>query len=149
MPDAVPMEDATTPAEQRVEHLSREECLELLSRGGVGRVAVALPGGPPLVLPVNYALDGDVVVFRTDPGSKLDALREHPASFQVDCIDPLHRTGWSVLIQGFAYETSPGDLEVEPWDTGPKAHWVRIYAGGITGRRLTLAQVDVDPRGYR
>ena len=75
--------------------------------------------------------------------------REHPASFQVDCIDPFHRTGWSVLVQGFAYETSPADVEVEPWDGGPKAHWVRIYAGGITGRRLTLPQVGPDPRGYR
>ena len=108
-------------------------------------MAVALPGGPPLVLPVNFALDGDVVVFRSDPGSKLDALREHPASFQVDFVDPFHRTGWSVLIQGFAYETSPADVEVDPWDGGPKAHWVRIFPGGITGRRLTLPDVELDP----
>jgi nitroimidazol reductase NimA-like FMN-containing flavoprotein (pyridoxamine 5'-phosphate oxidase superfamily) len=141
-------EDLTTSEAIELEPLSKAECLELLATASVGRVAVALPGGPPLVLPVNYALDGEVVVFRSDPGSKLDALREHPASFQVDRIDPFHRTGWSVLVQGFAYETSPADVEVEPWDAGPKAHWVRIYAGGITGRRLTLLQVEPDPRGY-
>lgn len=144
MDDAPITSDRTT-----LEPLTREECLELLATASVGRVAVALPGGPPLVLPVNFALDGDVVVFRSDPGSKLDALREHPASFQVDFIDPFHRTGWSVLIQGFAYETSPADVEVGPWDAGPKAHWVRIFAGAITGRRLTLPVVELDPRGYR
>jgi hypothetical protein len=132
-----------------LEVLDREECLRLLGTASVGRVAVALPGGAPLVVPVNYALDDDVVVLRTDPGSKLDALREHPASFQVDQIDPFHRTGWSVLVQGFAYESSPVDVDLEPWDGGPKAHWVRIFAGAITGRRLRLPVVELDQRGYR
>jgi len=136
-------------AQEAVEVLSASECLELLSTASVGRVAVAMPEGPPLVVPVNFALDDDVIVFRTDPGSKLDLLREHPASFQVDWIDPLHRTGWSVLVQGFAYETSPVDLDVEPWDGGPKAHWVRVYAGAITGRRILLPQAELDARGYR
>jgi nitroimidazol reductase NimA-like FMN-containing flavoprotein (pyridoxamine 5'-phosphate oxidase superfamily) len=136
-------------SETTLETLTTEECLDLLATASVGRVAVALPGGAPVVVPVNFALDGAVIVFRTDPGSKLEALREHPASFQVDSIDPFHRTGWSVLVQGFAYETSPADVEVEPWDAGPKAHWVRIYAGAVTGRRITLPDSDVDPRGYR
>jgi nitroimidazol reductase NimA-like FMN-containing flavoprotein (pyridoxamine 5'-phosphate oxidase superfamily) len=136
-------------SETTLETLTTEECLDLLATASVGRVAVALPGGAPVVVPVNFALDGAVIVFRTDPGSKLEALREHPASFQVDIIDPFHRTGWSVLVQGFAYETSPADVEVEPWDAGPKAHWVRIYAGAVTGRRITLPDSDVDPRGYR
>jgi hypothetical protein len=143
------MDDPPTTSGATLEPLTREECLEFLATASVGRVAVALPGGPPLVLPVNFVLDRDVIVFRSDPGSKLDALREHPASFQVDSIDPFHRTGWSVLIQGFAYETSPVDVDLDPWDTGPKAHWVRIFAGGITGRRLTLPEVEMDPRGYR
>ena len=142
--EAVP-EDIT---QETAEVLSVPECLELLATASVGRVAVALPGGPPLVLPVNYAIDGDVIVFRTDPGSKLDALREHAASFQVDAVDPFRRTGWSVLVQGFAYETSPADVDVDPWDAGPKEHWVRIYAGAITGRRIKLPDIDPDPHGY-
>ncbi len=129
--------------------LTAEECLGLLATASVGRVAVALPGGPPLVVPVNYAVEADVIVFRTDPGTKLYALREHPASFQVDSIDPFHRTGWSVLIQGFAYETSPADVDVDPWDSGPKDHWVRIFPGAITGRRILLPPTELDPRGYR
>jgi nitroimidazol reductase NimA-like FMN-containing flavoprotein (pyridoxamine 5'-phosphate oxidase superfamily) len=129
--------------------LSVEECLELLATASVGRLAVAQAGRPPLVVPVNFALDGDVIVFRSDLGAKLDALRQEPASFQVDWIDPLHHTGWSVLVQGFAYESSPVDVEVEPWAGGPKQHWVRLFAGTVTGRRLTLTLAEVDERGYR
>jgi hypothetical protein len=132
-----------------LQKLTPEECLALLATASVGRVAVALPDRPPLVVPVNYAIDDDVIVFRTDPGAKLFALREHPASFQVDSIDPFHRTGWSVLVQGFAYETSPADVDVDPWDSGPKSHWVRIFPGAITGRRIVLPRSDLDPRGYR
>ena len=66
------------------EHLTTEECLELLATVTVGRIAVAVPGEAPVVVPVNFAMEEDVIVFRSDEGSKLDALRLHPASFQVD-----------------------------------------------------------------
>ena len=59
-----------------------------------------------LVLPVNYVLDGDVIVFRSDPGEKLDAIDGHPASFQIDFIDAFHHTGWSVLVRGTAYRAT-------------------------------------------
>jgi nitroimidazol reductase NimA-like FMN-containing flavoprotein (pyridoxamine 5'-phosphate oxidase superfamily) len=131
------------------EHLTTEECLELLGTVTVGRIAVAVPGEAPVVVPVNFAMEEDVIVFRSDEGSKLDALRLHPASFQVDWVDPLHRTGWSVLVKGFAYETSPASVEVETWDEGSKAHWVRLYPGEITGRRIVLALGELDERGYR
>jgi nitroimidazol reductase NimA-like FMN-containing flavoprotein (pyridoxamine 5'-phosphate oxidase superfamily) len=145
-----PEREAALPDTQgsNLECLTRTECLELLGSCSVGRVAVAVPGGAPLVVPVNYVLDGEVVVFRTGEGSKLDALRQHGASFQVDCIDPFHRTGWSVLIQGFAYETSPADVDVQPWADGAKSHWVRIFAGSITGRQLRLPEIKLDDRGY-
>lgn len=132
-----------------LEVLSRDECLALLGTASVGRIAYARPDEPPIVVPVNYALDGEVIVFRSDPGAKVTALREELASFQVDWFDPLHRTGWSVLIQGFAYETSAAKVSLDPWDGGPKEHWLRVYPGVITGRRLTLALAELDPRGYR
>jgi len=58
----------------------------------IGRIAVASPGGPPLVVPINYAVDEGDVVFRTDPAPKLDLPRGLPVSFQVDLVDAL-RTG--------------------------------------------------------
>jgi hypothetical protein len=63
--------------------------------------------GWPTVLPVNYALDGEDIVIRTDAGTKLRALR-HGAqvSVQIDAVDPLYRSGWSVLAFGYGQEVS-------------------------------------------
>jgi uncharacterized protein len=133
------------------EWLTRSECLALLASESIGRLAVAQPDGPPLVFPVNYALDGDDIVFRTDPGTKLDGLRQAPVSFEVDAIDPIHHRGWSVLVRGVAYEALPADIEgvvVEPWAPGPKRHWVKVLTVEVTGRRIVLGPYRPEPRAY-
>jgi len=134
-----------------LEVIARDDCLALVACMSIGRIAVALPGGPPLVVPVNYVLDGATVVFRSDPGTKLDMLREEPVSFQVDLIDPFHRTGWSVLIQGIAYATehdAEHEAELESWVGGEKRHWVRVVPAAITGRRIRFPELPEDLRGY-
>ena len=132
-----------------LDELSRAECLELAAGHRIGRLAVKLRVGSPLVVPVNYVLDGEVVVFRTAPGSKLTALRERPVSFQVDEFDEAHSTGWSVLIQGVGIEVEPPeDVEIEPWAPGAKDHWVRIVPSSITGRRIRVPAWPVDGRAY-
>jgi hypothetical protein len=138
-----------------LEAISRDECFELMRTLSIGRIAVAPANEPPLVLPVNYTIDGETVVFRTDPGTKLSLLNEQtqelhglPMSFQVDLIDPFHRTGWSVLLRGLGYEVSPADLHLESWAGGPKHHWVRIIPGMVTGRRIQLPEATPDSRGY-
>jgi nitroimidazol reductase NimA-like FMN-containing flavoprotein (pyridoxamine 5'-phosphate oxidase superfamily) len=137
--------------ESSLEDMSREECLTLLASMPVGRLAVASPGAPPLVVPVNYVLDGEIVVFRSDAGDKIRQLRGSPVSFQIDQIDPSRRAGWSVLVQGVAYEATPHEIEglrPEPWTPGEKSHWVRIVPASITGRRIQLAEIRRDGRGY-
>ena len=137
------------------EEIPREECLALLASQLIGRVAVADFNAAPLVVPVNFVLDGEAVVFRTDYGSKfrLAVLRHAPMSFQVDGLDPGQRTGWSVLLQGPATEL-PEDaaqgLRLQPFAPGGTTHWVRIEAQSITGRRIRLAESRpwVDGRGY-
>lgn len=139
------------PLEATLDEIPPDECLELLARHSVGRLAVASTGEAPHVVPVTYRLDGEVVVFRTDPGTKLAALRVGPVSFQVDEIDPLRRVGWSVLVQGIAYEATAvevADVDLEPWAPGDRATWVRIVPTRVTGRRIELAQAPTDPRGY-
>ena len=131
--------------------LTAEECWELLSRYDVGRVAVNIPGDGPLVVPVNYVLDGHTVVFRSDSGTKIDALRIGPVSFELDQIYPASRTGWSVLITGVAYEATPteiGDLHVEPWADGDKLLFVRLIPRTVTGRRIRLPDYVPHTRGY-
>ena len=132
----------------RWHQLTGDECLALLGRSHLGRIAF-IEGGRPLVLPVNYVLDDEAVVFRTDSGSKLDAAALGlPVAFEVDGIDPATRTGWSVVIRGQAeYVTSRAGLErlrrlpPVPWAPGAKAHYVRIRATEVTGRRISVADL--------
>jgi nitroimidazol reductase NimA-like FMN-containing flavoprotein (pyridoxamine 5'-phosphate oxidase superfamily) len=145
--------DATSPA-STFEVIPRDECLLLLASQSIGRVAVADFGAAPLVVPVNFLLEGEAVVFRSDYGSKfrLAVLGEHLVSFEIDGIDPGRRTGWSVLVQGEAteFDESQGErLSLEPWAPGRKSHWVRIAPDSITGRRIRLAPISgSDGRGY-
>ena len=59
---------------QPLEELTRQECLALLSVHSVGRIAVIGHDNLPFVVPVNYRMTGDTVLFRTDAGTKLDAV---------------------------------------------------------------------------
>jgi nitroimidazol reductase NimA-like FMN-containing flavoprotein (pyridoxamine 5'-phosphate oxidase superfamily) len=135
-----------------IEEIAVEECFELLSRCTVGRVAVNVERMGPLVVPVNFVLDGEVIVFRTEEGTKLRLLGQGPISFEVDSIDHAHHTGWSVLVRGVAYEADEWEvrhIELEPWVGGPKGHWVRLVPGSVTGRRVSSAGLPFDDRGYR
>lgn len=133
-----------------VEVLTREDCLALLRTASVGRLAVTVDDGAPLVVPVNYVLDGDVIVFRTAQGSKLDALHRRAVSFEVDFIDPFRRTGWSVLVQGHAHDALHWEVDhisVDSW-AGDVPFCVRIEPESITGRRLPPDEFVSDGRGY-
>jgi hypothetical protein len=131
--------DERAAPERRTElvELTRAECLALLGERGVGRIAVVGRDELPLVVPVNYLMVQETVVFRTDVGTKLDALRRRPVAFQRDSIDPVERSGWSVLIRGIAHDASPHELEswdLEPW-IGDRQHWIQVVPRHITGRR--------------
>ena len=137
--------------------LSKDECLELLAGREVGRVAVVAEG-QPTIFPVNYVLDGDLIVFRTDPGTKLDHGSLDRVAFEVDEIDFAHHEGWSVVVAGTGREITGAldkasereqSLPLQPWASGPKEHWIRIVAPVITGRRLhrsSSSQQSTDAR---
>jgi nitroimidazol reductase NimA-like FMN-containing flavoprotein (pyridoxamine 5'-phosphate oxidase superfamily) len=133
------------------EVLTVEDCLELAATVPIGRLAVSESDGPPHVVPVNFLLDGDVIVFRSDVGTKFRLLRGVAVTFEVDSLDPFTHTGWSVIFQGPAYEASHWEtdhLELEPWVPGSKAHWVRILPALISGRRIRLVEIAPSRRGY-
>ena len=125
-----------------LEVLDRDECFRLLGVNGVGRVAV-VDGGRPVIFPVNYAVDGEQVLFRTAPGTKLDAAtRGQQVAFEIDSADPMYHTGWSVIVQGRCEEIADPDrlaqveqLPLRPWAAGAKDHVVAIRAESVTGRR--------------
>lgn len=126
-----------------LEVLDREECLRLLAAEPVGRVAVVV-NGRPMIFPVNYALDGESIIFRSDAGSKVaGATRGFPMSFEIDGIDEILHTGWSVVVNGVGHEVVDRTelarlrgLELRPWAAGPKPHWIRIQPKTMTGRRV-------------
>jgi nitroimidazol reductase NimA-like FMN-containing flavoprotein (pyridoxamine 5'-phosphate oxidase superfamily) len=127
------------------EELSLRECLELLGAHDFGRIAVVVDG-QPIALPVNYSLDGDAVVFRTDPGTKLRGAAMGRVAFEIDGTDEVAQVGWSVIVQGVGNDiTDALDhrseqlrlLETRPWIPGDQARWVEILPDSVTGRRLS------------
>lgn len=128
-----------------LEVIERDDCLRLLGQRqyGMGRLAL-VDNGHPVILPVNYALDGDRPVFRTAAGSKLEAaLKGAPVAFEVDEFDDATHGGWSVLVKGFA-EVLPAPADVfrlsamplRPWAEGDRPVWVQVRPEIITGRRV-------------
>ena len=131
--------------EERLEDIARHECLELMRTQSVGRIAV-IDGYHPFVVPVNYVMAGEHIVFRSGVGTKLDILRRRPVGFEVDHIDAADRTGWSVYVIGVAREVDvefaadllrrmPGPMP-EPWAGGDRNHLVQLVPQRVTGRRI-------------
>ena len=126
-----------------LELLDETECLLLLGRTNLGRLA-AVVDGRPVVFPVNFRRDGKSVVFRTDEGTKLDAaVQNAPVAFEVDEVDPQYRSGWSVVVSGRAAGIVDSEeleeaqhLSLHPWAVGVKSRYVRITPEQITGRRI-------------
>jgi nitroimidazol reductase NimA-like FMN-containing flavoprotein (pyridoxamine 5'-phosphate oxidase superfamily) len=120
------------------------ECLRLLGSRRVGRLGFVV-GDQPLVLPVNYAVEADIVVFRTGLGTKLEAVADAKVAFEVDEVDERAGTGWSVVVQGVAQEIT-SDVVVfaealraaaaPTWVPNPADHYMRIVPRIISGRRL-------------
>lgn len=135
------MSPAPDPGGRLVELLS-DECWTLLGTCSVGRLAWSNPNGPT-VLPVNFTVADERIVFRTSPYSA--AARECddlPVAFEADEVDPFTRSGWSVLVRGTArlvYDESlvpPDSTDLDVWAEGSRALHVVIEPREITGRRL-------------
>jgi nitroimidazol reductase NimA-like FMN-containing flavoprotein (pyridoxamine 5'-phosphate oxidase superfamily) len=126
-----------------LEVLDRDECLHLLDGATVGRVAVT-SAALPTVLPVNFRLAGDRIVFRTGRGTKLAAAtRNAVVAFEVDDIDPIDHTGWSVVVTGVARPVvDPDDLAaldglgIPRWAPSRDGHMVEVSLELVSGRRL-------------
>lgn len=119
--------------------LDEAECFSLLRSRSLGRVGVNL-GTDFVVLPVFFAVMDRDVVFRTGPGSKLNAaLVGTRVVFEVDS----DSAGWSVVVRGHAHEIRDHETERDAetllddrWPVGMRAHYVRIASEQVTGRRL-------------
>ena len=131
--------------------LATNECFDLLRTQQVGRLAVAI-GQHPDIFPINYAVDGGSVVFRTAEGTKLAGALLTPAvAFEADGVIEGSDEAWSVVVKGRAREIGKMfelldalDLPLYPWQVAPKPRFVRIVPDEVTGRRFTV----VDPAAW-
>ena len=131
-----------------IEELDEEACLQLISPGGVGRIAYTSRFGL-VVLPVNYALHAGAVVFRTAEHGPLDEdLRtgidgaDYKVAFEIDDIDLAKRQGWSVLVQGPARHLAGAERDaavqagIQALAPGDRELFVKIVPSRVTGRRI-------------
>lgn len=139
---------ATDRAGLEILHLG--DCFLLLGSVPLGRVGF-VAGGEVVILPVNFVVDGQDVVFRTSEGSKLSAVEiGHYVGFEADSYDTAAGTGWSVVVNGLA-EVVDSDEESERLDRlglsswgggGSDWMWIRIRPMSITGRRIPSSEVE-------
>jgi nitroimidazol reductase NimA-like FMN-containing flavoprotein (pyridoxamine 5'-phosphate oxidase superfamily) len=109
----------------------------------VGRIGLTV-GALPVIVPVNYAVDGDRIVMCSEPGAKLEAARMgQVACLEIDDFDPFDHAGWSVLATGRLSEvTDPEEvarlahLPLTPWAPMEDRHCITLTAELVTGRRL-------------
>ena len=139
---------ATDRAGLQILHLG--DCFLLLKSAPVGRIGFA-EGGEVVILPVNFLVDGQDVVFRTGAGSKLSAVEVgHYVGFEADSYDPATESGWSVVVNGLAEIVESDEdaarldgLGLASWGgAGSGRVWVRIRPTSITGRRIPAGGVD-------
>jgi nitroimidazol reductase NimA-like FMN-containing flavoprotein (pyridoxamine 5'-phosphate oxidase superfamily) len=128
--------DATTEA---LSHLDEEQCWDRLAGQELGRIVTRLADRID-IFPVNYAVDGRSLVFRTAEGSKLFELTVNDeVLFEVD--DHSDLDAWSVVVRGRARviviedEVLEADaLPLKPWAPTVKNNYVRIEPTSVSGR---------------
>lgn len=118
--------------------IDADECRRLLRDATVGRVCWASPEGLQ-VLPVNYGVDGDLLVFACAEGSLLAGLADPTdVVVQVDDLDPVTATGWSVLVRGRSRPLDTASAEVpRAWAPGDRAVLVGVETHHLSGRSVS------------
>lgn len=126
-----------------VTELAADDCWSILRDHSLGRIAASAAGTVD-IFPINYAVDGESIVFRTAPGTKLLELAINDrVAFEIDGSDEAE--AWSIVVKGIA-ERMERQTEIDeaeklgltPWIPTLKYRWVRIHATEVTGRRFAL-----------
>jgi hypothetical protein len=147
-PAAVPSRESKAPDPAAAEHaqrtLSPAECFGLLELGGIGRVGFAAADGI-MMLPVNFAVTGTAIIFRTAPDTLLAVYASGQVSFEVD----------HLLVHGRAHKvTDERDVKrledrthLQPWAGGARDVYVRIAPNRISGRCIEPGRASPRPQG--
>jgi len=120
--------------------LTEAECREMLRRHHVGRLAFTFHDRVDIE-PIGFVFDGQSIVFRTSPGSKLLTIQHHPwVALEID--EATGMFDWkSVVVHGTAYRLS---------ETGTAAE-VGAYHAAISSLRTAMPGTftPADPAPFR
>jgi len=125
-----------------ITELTADQCWQLLRSRDLGRIAASAAGTVD-IFAINYAVDGETIIFRTAPGTKLLELAINDrVAFEID--DHGEAEAWSVVVKGRAERVqrqsemdAAETLGLTPWIPTLKYRWVRIRPTDITGRRFS------------
>lgn len=128
----------------RLAELLTFDCWQLLETAEIARFAWNGPRGVSMV-PVNYSIADGALWFRTTPYA--EHAREAGGQWvavEVDSLDPVERSGWSVVVRGVAEVIDPADvpdllIDLRVWPHGTRNLLVRVEPVEVTGRRLLPA----------
>lgn len=134
---------------RRTVRLGPEESFRLLASVPVGRVVFSYEA-LPAIRPVNHIVDDGKVLIRTHDGAAIipTALRQAVVAYEADELDPVRRTGWSVIVTGMAaFVTEPDRLEtyrdrLQSWMDGALDYVIEIVPGQVTGIRIVDEESD-------
>jgi uncharacterized protein len=126
-----------------LEVLDRTECLRHLASVPIARIGLSVKA-LPVIVPVNFVIDGDEIVIRSPRGARAEAaLRGSVVAVEADGYDPFAHTGWSVLVQGRTRLVEDPDevvrlgrLPLQAWGTRTTDRWVAVAMEVVTGRRV-------------
>ena len=131
----------------RLAELPTFDCWQLLETAEIARFAWNGPRGVAMV-PVNYTVADGALWFRTSPYA--EHAREAGGQWvavEVDTLDPVDRSGWSVVVRGVAELIDPADVpdvlvDFRVWPQGTRNLLVRVEPIEVSGRRLLPATAD-------
>ena len=137
---------SSTDSENPVATLDDEECWELLDAEEFGRLAYRLVDEVHVV-PINYAVEGRSLLFRTASGNKLLAAALHSdVAFEIDWHDD--RNAWSVVARGRLRRLQEDEehrldhLHFHTWVPTLKYDVVELIPDTVTGCYFRLQHSD-------
>lgn len=132
--------------ESPVKVLPAEECWNRLRALEFGRLAYHL-ADEVHITPINYAVDGDKIIFRTAEGSKLlGVVMNEDVAFEIDQVDEEDEAAWSVIARGTATilegaaARDADNLRLRPWINTAKYNVVAISVDELSGRQFHLSR---------
>ena len=126
--------------------LSEGDALALLASVPVGRLVYS-DRALPFVTPVNFIVDGGDVVIRMGRRSTLATHTPgHIVVFEVDEIDVVDRSGWSVVVTGRAELIEDADevarldaWNLQTWQPTTGDRYLRLRPEIVSGRQFPVA----------